>query len=267
MGRRRWWTPSHRERRAQSHVVGIALLLGITVIALVGLTAGIGTMVEHNAGAADAERVADGIQDVYAPSETTGTTSGVVHLSGGELRTETRTIRLLAVDDESGVPGLGTIDPEHEALDPIERVETDVLWYENDHRTVTTGGGAVLVGGDGGARFHRPPAIHAGPEPSDPLLIGIPAVDAGQVSIGGNDRGTRLRIGTTVDHERQSLNASEYRLAIETERPGVWERHFEAKGLPVTTVDADGPTVVVGLAGDGPAYLVVHRTELEVTVG
>lgn len=260
--------PSRGATRAQSHVVGIALLLGITVIALAGLTAGIGSMVDHNAGVADAERVADGFSDVHIPAETTGTQSGTVHLAGGQLRGETRTVRLLGVDEDNGTPDLGTTDPSNDALVPIERIETDALRYENGHRTVTTSAGAILVGGDGGATFYREPSINTGDDPDSPLLLGLPAVDAGNPSISGNDAGTRLQVTAAVEHDRQTLNASEYRLVIETDQPDAWERYFDREGIPATTVEVEGSTAVVArFPGDRPAYLVVHRSQIEVTVG
>lgn len=252
--------------RGQSHVVGVALLLGITVVALAGLTAGIGSLVDHNAASADAERVADALDDAHAPTETTGTTRTELPLGGGAIDTESRTVRLFGVDTANDPPPLGSLDPEHNATDELVEVETDAIIYENEHRTVTSEAGAILLGGQDSTRLYRAPPIHADNSSSEPLLIGLSVVDADVPRLSSSDRGTRLSVTTTVGHERQPLTESEYRLAIETTHPGAWERHFE--DLPTRAVQQEETTVVVvGIPGDRPAYLVTHRSTVEVRVG
>jgi len=81
--------------RAQSHVVGVALLLGITVIAMGALTASTGVVVEQNAAAADAGRVASDLEASLQPVAATGRHHGRVSFARGELRTVERDLRLL----------------------------------------------------------------------------------------------------------------------------------------------------------------------------
>ena len=262
--------------RGQSHVVGIALLLGITVIALAGLTAGIGSLVGHNAASADAERVADALDDAHAPSETVGTRNTELPVGSGVIGTEQRTIRLFGINRSADPPPLGSLNPEHNATEQLAGLETDTLVYENEHRTVRTEAGAILVGGDS-TRMYRSPPIHVDSRDDEPLLLGLSDVDADVPSLSVGERGARLSVTTAVEHERQSLSADEYRIAVETAHPDAWLRHF-GDDIPTTTTDdlpggnestADNETTVVVAAvpGNRPAYLVVHRSTLGVRVG
>jgi flagellin-like protein len=88
------------EDRAQSHVIGVVLLLGITVVAVGTLTATVGTVVEQNAAAADADRVATDLDGALDPVEATGVNRGRLSFADGRLATESRDLRLL---DETGV--------------------------------------------------------------------------------------------------------------------------------------------------------------------
>ena len=91
--------------RAQSNVVGVAILIGITMLSLGALTAAVGTVVESNAAAVDADRVAADLDAAVQPVETTGPHAGRVSFTDGELRTVDRTIRVHDGDDrEVGLP-------------------------------------------------------------------------------------------------------------------------------------------------------------------
>lgn len=58
--------------RGQSHVVGVALLLGISVVALGSLTVVVGSLVDAGTASANAMRVADEMDGALRPVETTG---------------------------------------------------------------------------------------------------------------------------------------------------------------------------------------------------
>lgn len=230
--------------RAQSNVVGVAVLLGITVIALGALTASIGAVVESNAATADAHRVADGFDRALEPVETTGYSRGRVSASSGRFYTADRELRIL---DGSGV---------------VATVSVDALVYESEGREVR----AI-----GGARMYRPPPITASRQATGVLVVGAPRLNASSVAVGG-DGSTDLVLRSNVTHERRSLGNGTYRIAVETETPHAWQSYFERLNATVVAtdrdVDGDGVTSVVArFPGDRTAYLVVHDMRLEVDRG
>lgn len=239
--------------RAQSNVVGVAVLLGITVIALGALTASIGAVVESNAATADAHRVADGFDRALEPVETTGYSRGRVSASSGRFYTADRELRVL---DGSGV---------------VATVSVDALVYESEGREVRAIGGAITRGGSGGARMYRPPPITASRQASGVLVVGAPRLNASSVAVGG-DGPTDLVLRSNITHERRSLGNGTYRIAVETETPHAWQSYFERLNATVvaTDRDADGDgvtSVVARFPGDRTAYLVVHDMRLEVDRG
>ena len=126
-----------RDARAQANVVGVALLIGVTVVALGTLTASIGAVVEEDAARADARRVADGIDTALKPVERTGDHRGAVAFTDGRLYAVDRQVRIL---NESGV---------------VRTVDADALVFEAGDRRVTFLGGAVVRGQPPGARIPR----------------------------------------------------------------------------------------------------------------
>jgi hypothetical protein len=234
-------------------VVGVAILLGITVVALGALTASIGAIIESNAATADAGRVADGFDEAIRPVETTGHHRGSVSVSGGRFRTEPRELRVL---DETGV---------------VTTTEVGVLVYESGDRTVRTLGGAILRGGSGGSGMARSPPITASRRSGGVLVVGAVRLNATDVDAGGAGR-TDLVMRSNVSHDRRSLGNGTYRVAIETETPHAWRSYAEDLNATVVSTerdfDGDGVTSVVArFEGDRTAYLVVHDMRLEVTRG
>jgi len=235
--------------RGQSNVVGVALLLGVTVIALGALTAGIGTVVQENAAGADAARVADGFDTALRPVETTGVREGRVAFSSGQLRVVDRELR---VSD-----GTST-----------RAVTVDALVYESGDRRVTFLAGAIVRGEGEAARVVRAPPIAASKSGDGVLIVGAPRLGADAVSVGG-EGGVDVALRTDVAHDREHLGRGEYRLTVETATPAAWRTALEeAGGEVVDTRDADGdgvPSVVARFPGERTAYLVVHEMDLEVT--
>jgi len=208
------------------------------------LTAGVGTVIEGNAAAADADRVADSLAAIE-PSEATGVERHEVAFGEGSLTVEPRTVRLL---DESGVVA------EHEA---------DALVFEAGDRRVTYLAGGVVRGRGNASTLGETPPIATG---DGLLLVGLPVLNAsGTASVGGQSVSATLR--TDTSHERRELGAGEYRLAIETATPGAWARHFESEDADVRrrSFDSDAhPSIVAAFPGERTGYLVVHDARLEV---
>lgn len=242
--------PAPASGRAQANVVGVAILLGITVLALGALTAGVGTVVEQHAAGADQARVAAGLAEAVRPVRTTGVRRGTVPVAGGRLRTVPRTVRVL---DGSGV---------------VATVRADALVFEARDRGVTLLGGAVVRRYPTGATMYRPPPVTASRR-AGVLVVGVAAL-RGNVSVAVSG-GETLAVRTRVTHDRTALGNGSYRVAVETATPGVWERQFErlnATVRPPRDFDGDGtPSVVARFPGRRVAYLVVHRVRLEVGDG
>ncbi|MFB6221344.1 MAG: hypothetical protein ABEH90_07875 [Halolamina sp.] len=232
-------------RRAQANVVGVALLLAITTVSLGVLTAGVGTVVESNAAAADANRVSDTFTGIQ-PSKATGVERHRLAFGEGSLRVVARTVRVL---DGGGV---------------VASHRADALVFESGDRRVTFLAGAVLRGdGDAARVVERPPLSTA----DSLLVVGLPVLNAsGPDSVSGSGA-TRLTLKIDATHERRSLDDGRYRVAVETATPPAWERYFASVGANTSSRDFDGdgvPSVVATYPGDRTAYLVVHDARLEV---
>jgi len=231
-------------RRAQSHVVGVALLLAITTISMGALTAGVGSMVESNAAAADADRVADSLAAID-PSKSTGVERHDLAFGEGRLTVEPRTVRLL---DGDGI---------------VAEHEVGAIVFEASDRRVTFLAGAVARGVGNASQLDETPPIATG---DGLLLVGLPALNAnGTASVGGESVSATLR--TDTRHDRRELGRGEYRLAIETATPGAWARYFaetNANTSRRTFAGDEHGSVVAAFPGERTGYLVIHETELEV---
>lgn len=235
--------------RGQANVVGVALLVGITVVALGALTASVGTVVEENAARADAQRVAEALDDAIAPVETTGRHRGRVSFADGRLHSVERDVRIM---DATGV---------------VERISAGGLIFETGDRRVAAVAGAVVRGRGKGAGVHAPPPITA-TDGAGVLVVGVARTGGTHVDVAGSD--VRLTLRTTVDHSRTDLGNGTYRVAVETATPVPWERFFERRNATVTRKELDGDgveSVVASFPGERRAYLVVHDLDLEVGRG
>ncbi|EJN60795.1 DUF7289 family protein [Halogranum rubrum] len=229
--------------RAQSAVVGVALLLGVTMLSLGVLTASIGTVVQSNADAADAGRVATDLDAALDPVSATGPDSGHVSFTDGKLRRVDRSVRLL---NDSGV---------------VRNESVGGLVYSNEHHRVAFSSGAVVRGTGENARFTADPPLATS---ENVLLVGVARLNAsGPDTVDGTNQ--RVRLETNVSHRRQSLGNDSYRVAVETATPAAWERYFARQNATTTRrdFDGDGVTSVVGqYPGDRTTYLVVHDVRL-----
>lgn len=230
-------------------MIGVALLLGVTVVALGLLTATIGAIVGSNAAAANADRVATDLDDALRPVEATGPHSGQVSFGEGTVTVVERQLRVL---DEDGV---------------VATVQVDALVYENeDHRVVYLAGAVVHEAGDG-ARMHSGPPITASRGSGGVLVVGAPVLGADRFTYGATGS-TTLTLHTDVSHDRTDLGDGEYRVAIQTATPGPWRDYFDRQGANVSTRTFEGDdveSVVASYPGERTAYLVVHEMNLTVT--
>jgi flagellin-like protein len=236
--------------RGQSSVVGVALLLGATVVALGVLTASAGTLVSDHAARADAERVAADLDDALRPVETTGHRTGEVRFAEGSLRTVERDLHVLKN---------GTRE---------ETIPTGGLVYTRDDRRVRSVAGAVIRGRDDNAwPVDGPPVV--GSEETEVLVVGAAKLNASDGSVGG-DR-VRAELATNVSHDRTYLGRGTYAVAVETTVPRAFATAFRELGatsIDRRDVDGDGlRSVVATFPGVRRGYLVVHDMRLEVRDG
>jgi hypothetical protein len=234
--------------RAQSHVVGVALMLGIAVVALGGLTVGVGNLVDSQAASADTDRMADGLARALEGPERTGYHSHEVRFSEGRLRTADRTLRVLEN---------GTVVAEH---------GVDALVFERgDRRVVSVAGAVVRDNGNSAWLAARPPITHS--ERNEVLVVGAPVLNAGDVSVTGS--GVTRALETNVSHDRRDLGRGNFSVAIETATPAAFARQYES-AVDVerrSFTGDDHESVVLTFPGTRQGYLVVHDLRLEVGHG
>jgi len=234
--------------KAQSHVVGVAVMLGVTVIALGTITAGIGTVFDAHAARADATRVADGFASALEPVETTGPQEGTVSFGEGNLETADRELRIVRNGSR------------------VATIQVDAFIYRQDRRRVAAVAGGIVRGRQEGAWLRRSPPIVATPE-AGVLAVGAVKLNASHVATGG---GGRVTLASNVTHQRTSLGPGTYTVELETGTPDAFERYFRASNASVSRLDRDGdgiPSVVAQYPGERTAYLVVHDLHLEVSHG
>lgn len=235
--------------RAQSHVVGVALMLGVAVLALGTLTASVGTLVDSQTATADAQRVADGFDRALDGTDRTGMATYDVAFSEGTVRTENRTLRILSN---------GTV---------VETVEVGAVVYDHDEGRVVALAGAVVR--DSGHPFLVAPPAIAHSARNEVLAVGAPALGTAATALSGGD-GVTATFRTNVTHDRRELGTGTYAVAIETTTPAPFRRYFEDQGASVTTRSFSGDThasVVAEFPGLRTGYLVVHNLALEVHDG
>jgi hypothetical protein len=230
--------------RGQAHVVGVALLAAMTVLAVATMTAAVGTVVERRADAAGAARVATGFDDALSPRGA-GPRETRVPTPGGGVRTVDREVRLLAG---------GTT---------VRTFDANGLVYGSGADRVAFVAGGVARGRPGSAALvARPPlAVRNGVLLAGVTVLGAPPGDA-------TDAPTAV-VRTDVSHDRVRRDAGDYRLAVETRTPGAWSRALPA-GLRTETRDVDGdgvPSVVVDAPDDVRLSLAVHRLDARVSAG
>ncbi|PSP83836.1 type IV pilin [Halobacteriales archaeon QS_6_64_34] len=236
--------------RAQSHVVGVVLLLGITTIALGGLTTVVGEIIDGQTATADERRVANALDSELRPVKETGPNRVDVRFSEGRLATVERELRVLT---DSGVR---------------REIAIGGLVYTSGTNRVGFVGGAITRGKPGNAWLVRGPPVTVTRD-NDTLVVGAVTLGEQGAAVGGSG-GVTARLRTNVTHERTALPRADYRIAVETATPEPLARHLRDRGLATTRRDIDGdgvPSVVAGVEGQQELQLVVHRTNTEVAGG
>lgn len=235
--------------RALSSVVGVALLLGVTVVSLGVLTAGIGAVVGDGASSVAADRAATDLESALG-TRRAGVRETELRFADGELRPLDRTVRVF---DDGGT---------------VANVDADGLELTTDDRRVAFVDGGVTVGSPGNARLRGGPSVAVG---DDAVLLSVTRVDASGVpTVTASGRAT-VRLRTEVTHSRTDLGESDddRRFAVETATPGAWERAF-ADRTDVTVLDrrdddGDGvPSVAFELPEGRTLRLVTHEVRVEV---
>lgn len=236
-----------RNNRGQSNVIGVALLLGVTVLALGSLTATIGSVIGAHAASADAARVADGLGGALDPVEATGHNRGQVAFTEGSLRTVERDLRVL---DGDGVR---------------HTVGVDALVFEGEGHRVAFAAGAIVRGRGAGADIVEPPPITVSRGSGGVVVVGAPRL-GGHADVAGSG-GVSITLRTDVRHNRTSLDRGRFGIAVETTTPEPWVEYFREQNATVSRRDFDDDgieSVVARFAGERQGYLVVHEMNMEV---
>ena len=241
--------PADRRDRAMSSVVGVALLLGVTVVSLGVLTAGIGAVVGDGATSIAADRAATDLESALG-ARGAGVREVDVRFADGRLRPLDRTVRVFDDDGE------------------VASVAANGLELTTDDRRVAFVDGGVAVGPPGNARLRGGPSVAVS---DDAVLLSVTRLDVTSVStVTASGRAT-VRLRTDVRHRRTDLGEidDDRRFAVETSTPGAWERAF-ADRAGVTVLDrrdddGDGvPSVAFDLPPSRTLRLVIHEVRVEV---
>ncbi|ELZ91931.1 hypothetical protein C440_16504 [Haloferax mucosum ATCC BAA-1512] len=231
--------------RAQSNIVGVALLLGIGVVAIGLLTASVGTLVDAQVATADADAAVEGLTElrdgVFAGSNETYS----LRVTDGDLSRVDRTVRVIS---DAGVN---------------RTFGADGYVADLGGQRVAFVGGAVVRGQGESATLATPvPLSLAG----DVAFLTLPTVTAD--SADGVGLGTGAALRTRTNRSVLDLPSDGYTVAIETETPGAWERAFERRGFDPSRVDYDGDdveSVAVAVPG-GDQTLTLARYNVTVVV-
>ncbi len=199
------------DRRAQSHVVGVVLLLGITTVSMAALAASAGVVLDSTAANADATRAAGALSELAADGEAR------IDLADARLHTVEREVRI-------GDATNWTV------------VHTGALAYDNGERGARLLAGAVQRGDRG---FERDPALGRG---NDRLVLSVVAL-RGEIDRSGS--GT-VWLDAAIERHRRTLEGADT-VAVETNHTGPWELAFERAGgeVDVRDIDGDGTPSVV----------------------
>jgi hypothetical protein len=240
--------------RAQSHVVGVTLMLGLAVIALGTLTVAVGTVLDSQSANADASRVADDMDDVVDAVGRTGFHSHRLTFTAGTLKTTERTVRIIR--HQSGSEYV------------VATYDVEALVFENGDRRVVGVAGAVLSGTEDNAWLVTKPRLTSS-EGNDVLVVSLPVLNASNRSLGGQG-GVTATVRTNVTHDRRELPNGTYAIAIETATPAPFEQYFQSQNATTERRTFSGDqfdSVVAHYPGDRDVYLVVHDLALEVNNG
>ncbi|MBB6647535.1 flagellin-like protein [Halobellus sp. MBLA0160] len=222
--------------------------MGLTVLAVGGLTATAGSIVDDGATSAAATRVGADLATALGPAPSQPETT--IELTDGTIRVVNRSVWLLEGEEVVWAGHAGA-----------------VVYTDGDHRVAGFAGAVVRSDGEG-SRLIAPSRI----APADgSLYVGVPVLNVtGADGIATGDRRLAVTLRTDAETARDTLPTGEYRVAVETATPAAWERHFADRGATTERRDIDGdgvPSVVASFDGPRTVHLVVHDVRLDVGVG
>ncbi|KAB1198920.1 MULTISPECIES: hypothetical protein [Haloferax] len=233
--------------RGQANVVGVALLLGIGVVAIGLLTASVGGLVDAQLSTADADAATNGFSSLRDGVFSGANGTHPVRVTDGDLSRVNRTVRVVPDD---GV---------NRTYDADGYVATF-----GGHRVAFVGG-AVVRGTAENARLVTPvPLSSAG----DAAFLPLSTLTGESTDGGGLGGGAELRVES--NRTVTDLPAGTYTVAVETATPEAWERSFEGRGYNTTRTDFDGdgvPSVVAAIPGERTLVLAEYDVTVVVTRG
>ncbi|WP_430639237.1 DUF7289 family protein [Haloferax volcanii] len=203
--------------RGQANVVGVALLLGVGVVAIGLLTASVGGLVDAQIASADADAAADGFSSFRDGVVAAANDSYSVRVTDGDLSRVNRTVRIIS------------------ETRPTRTYDADGYVADlGGHRVAFVGGAVVRGTGDSAALVTPVPVAFAG----DAAFLTVPVLTADATDGGGLGSGAALRTQTT--RTVTDRPADGYAVAVETATPDAWERAFERRSFNTTRTDFDG---------------------------
>ncbi|MFO8115191.1 MAG: hypothetical protein R6U01_07495 [Halorubrum sp.] len=218
----------HRPDRAQSEVIGVVLLLGLTITA-VGVTVALGsTTLADVQSSADVQRIEGAMTQVDSKASLvahSGSTSQRVRLDPGRNAD-------VRVDDEAGVMRIEA-EAENDAGDletTTKNVTLGAIVYERgDDRVAYQGGGVWRSNGDG-SWMVSPPEFHYRGDTLTLPLVTIDGVDGrlgdAAVVTGTSDHPEGLFPSENVSNPLLGGNVT---ITVESEYAEAWGRFFETR--------------------------------------
>lgn len=231
---------------------GLVVLLVLTVIGFGGLIVGISVIIQTGATTADSERIADEISQVLSPDRT-GPQHHTIDIGDGEIKSEPRTIRVLAGIEDDGDERTANI---------LYRHDGEALRYQLDNHGVTASTGAVILETRSGASMYQPPQITS--EFGTHELITLTNLSTAETADNTN---SLLELQVSNDYERHNLSTRDRKIAIETRYPDLWSEYFATRGFDSVSELRFGndkyPSVVAQLDEERPSEVLVHEITLE----
>jgi hypothetical protein len=229
--------------RGQQGIIGVALLLLLTVIAIGTMTSLLGGAVTGGVAQAELRTVGTTLATVTAPTD--DPTMQTMLMRTGTLETHPGTLWITGADIA------------------IEQ-EVGTLRYGTGHHRLSSEYGTQITTVDGeviaveGQRIRRV---------GDRLYLGVPSMGlAGVDTIATNGRAVRVGVRPRVDTQHRRLPRGRYQVRLETDHPSVWVQMFEEVGARVHIPRSTAGTPVVTADFEEPITieLLSQRVQLEV---
>jgi flagellin-like protein len=229
--------------RGVEGIIGVAVLLMVTVLAVGGLTSVMGSMVTGGVAHAEVATVSGTLTMVTAAADDPTMRTMVVR--SGTLSTDTLNLEITGGD-----------------ITVAEQVAA--LRYRTDDHGVSSEFGTQIHTIDGepvrvsGHRIRRA---------DNRLLVGVPSVRLREVdTVATNGQAVRLGLLPRVDVDHRRLPPARYRLHLETAHPSVWQQILEGVGAEVHTRAAAGGTARVSATFDEPVSIEIITETIELEV-